>query len=145
MAGRFASPAAEREAPFFFSAEGVVVTGIMDHLCREPECWFVSDYKTNALRGRAVAEVAEPYGLQCVVYGLAALRAGAPAVQLDLVFLERPEEPVSVKYLSQDLTRLERELTQAFSGVVRGEYPRKVGDGCAFCSVAGVCGAMVAD
>ncbi len=77
---------------------GTVVSGIMDLLCKEPACWLVTDYKTNALRGRSVSEVAEPYGLQCAVYGLAALRAGAPAVQMDLVFLEEPGQPVTVRY-----------------------------------------------
>ena len=46
-------------------------------------------------RGARSAELAEAYALQGQVYCLAALRAGAPAVQMDLLFLERPREPVT--------------------------------------------------
>ncbi len=115
--------------PSSIAVGGTVVSGIMDLLCREPECWLVTDYKTNALRGRPVAEVAEPYALQCAVYGLAALRAGAPAVQMELLFLEDPSELVTVKYDAADVSRLERELIGAFSGLRQGSFPRRTGAG----------------
>jgi ATP-dependent exoDNAse (exonuclease V) beta subunit len=145
VAGRLSLVSAAREEPFFFAAGGTVVSGIMDLVCREPDCWLVADYKTNALRGRPVTEVAESYALQCAVYALAALRAGAPAVKMDLVFLESPGEVVTVRYGRDDVSRLERDLTQAFSGLRRGSFPRQAGKACERCSVAIVCGNMVAD
>ena len=131
VAGRLSLASAAREEPFFFAVGGTVVSGVMDLVCREPDCWLVADYKTNALRGRSVAEVAESYALQCAVYGLAALRAGAPAVQMDLVFLESPDEPVTVRYGRDDVSRLERELIEAFSGLRRGELPAAGAARCA--------------
>ncbi len=145
VAGRLGLESAAREAQFLYAVGGTVVSGIMDLLCREPECWLVTDYKTNALRGRPVAEVAEPYALQCAVYGLAALRAGAPSVQMDLLFLEDPSEMVSVNYDSVDVSRLERELIGAFSGLRQGSFPRQTGKECERCPVVAVCKAMVAD
>jgi len=144
-ADRLGSVDAEREAPFFFGSDGVVVTGVMDLVCRTDEGWLVTDYKTNALRGRAVAEAAEPYELQWQVYGLAALRAGAPSVQVDLVFLEKPDEPATVRYAREDTARLEHALSNAFSGLREGEFSRRIGDRCGFCPVAEVCRSMVGD
>ncbi len=145
VAGRLSLASAAREEEFFFAAGGTVVSGIMDLVCREPDCWLVADYKTNALRGRPVTEVAESYALQCSVYGLAALRAGAPAAQMDLVFLESPGEVVTVRYGRDDVSRLERELTQACGGLRRGDFTRQAGKVCEHCSVRAVCSDMVAE
>jgi ATP-dependent helicase/nuclease subunit A len=145
VASRLSSTSAAREEPFFFPVGGMVVSGVMDLVCRETERWLVADYKTNALRGRSVGEVAASYELQCAVYGLAALRAGAPSVQMDLLFLECPGEPVSVRYSGDDVPLLERELIEAISGLRRGGFPRQVGPVCGHCSVATVCSNMVAD
>jgi hypothetical protein len=145
VAVRLSLASAAREEPLFFALGGTVVSGIMDLVCREPECWLVTDYKTNALRGRSVAEVAEPYALQCALYGLAALRAGAPAVQMDLLFLESPEGLVTVQYGLDDIVRLERELIGTIAGLRQGNYPRQTGKECEQCSVATLCGNMVAD
>jgi hypothetical protein len=145
VANRLGQESATREVPFQYAVGGMVVAGIMDLLCREPGCWLVTDYKTNALRGRPVAEVAEPYSLQCAMYGLAALRAGAPAVRLETLFLEEPGAIVSVKYDSGDVSALERELIEAFSALRQGSFPRRTGRECERCPVAAVCKAMVAD
>ncbi len=142
---RLASPRSEAEVPFFFVSEGVRVTGIMDLVCRDEDCWYVTDYKTNSLRGRSIELVSQGYALQRAVYGLAALRAGAPAIQMELVFLERPGEPVSVKYHPADMPELEREFARAVLGMRQGHYARREGEECAHCSVRATCGRMVAE
>ncbi len=48
--------------------------------------------------GDRPAEVAEAYVLQAVIYCLAVLKAGAPAVRMEFLFLERPDEPVVFEY-----------------------------------------------
>jgi ATP-dependent helicase/nuclease subunit A len=144
-ADRLGLVSAAREVPFFYAVGGTVVSGIMDLLCREPGCWSVTDYKTNALRGRPIAEVAEPYALQCAVYGLAALRAGASAVQMDLLFLESPSELVSVRYDTGDAARLEKELVELLSGLQQDRFPRQEGKSCEHCPVVAVCATMVVD
>jgi ATP-dependent helicase/nuclease subunit A len=117
----------------------------MDLVCREPDCWLVTDYKTNTLRGRPVAEVAQPYASQCALYALAALRAGAPAVQMDLLFLENPKEPVTVLYTREDGLGLERDLLGSLTELRQGAFPRNVSEACERCGAAQVCMSMVAD
>jgi ATP-dependent helicase/nuclease subunit A len=145
VAGRLSSHLAAREESFFFSTAGMLVNGIMDLVCREPDCWLVTDYKTNALRGRSVVEVAQPYASQCALYALAALRAGAPAVQMDLLFLEDPSEPVTVRYTREDMPGLERDLLGSVTELRQGSFPRNVSEACERCGAAQICANMVAD
>jgi ATP-dependent helicase/nuclease subunit A len=81
------------------------------------------DYKTDALGGREPADVAEEkYGAQRLVYALAALRAGAPRVEVVHLFLERAAEPASVAYAACDVARLERELVGLAEGIVGARF-----------------------
>ncbi len=82
---------AAREAPFVFSIGDTLVSGVIDLMWSTEGVWHIVDYKTNALDGRALDEVAAGYELQGGIYALAALRAGAEAVSMDLLFLERPD------------------------------------------------------
>lgn len=136
-------PSVLREAPFAFAHGDAVVSGVMDAVRMDGDCWQVVDYKTNALGGRSVSELAEAYSLQAEVYCLAALRAGAEAVRMDLVFLERPEEPATARYGGEDLQLLEGSLDSALSGLRLREYPASLGPACARCAVAGVCQGMI--
>ena len=45
--------------------------------------------------------------MQAAVYCLAALKAGAPAVRMEFLFLEKPDEPVVFEYRQEDRERLE--------------------------------------
>lgn len=139
LVGLRASPSAVREAPFFFGQGETLVSGVMDLIRPEGELWRIVDYKTNALKGRSPAEVASSYEMQATVYCLAALRAGAPAVQMDFVFLEQPETPVSVRRSLEDLSALESELDRALEGLRRGEFPVRQGEACESCAVVSIC------
>jgi hypothetical protein len=126
-----------REERFRFLLAGVLVTGALDVLAREPDRMLVVDYKSDHLESLAPAEiVASQYLVQRLVYALALLRAGAERVEVVHVFLERPDEPVSAAFSLEDVPRLEAELSGLAAGVLRGEYVvtdtphREVCDGC---------------
>jgi hypothetical protein len=57
------------------------------------------------------------------IYGLACLRAGAPAVEVVHVFLERAGEPVVHRYEAADAPALERDLRERAAGLLAGEFP----------------------
>lgn len=138
-----------REAPFSFVKDGVSVQGVMDLVLQGDDRWCIVDYKSNALGGRAPIEVAQSYRLQAAVYSLAALRAGAPEVRMEFLFLERPGEPVIFESRQDDQAGLETVLADALTGIRQERFP--AGDGrspagggqaCAGCPVADLCRAM---
>ena len=85
-----------REAPFAFALEraggGPLVNGFLDVVALEPDGGvLIVDYKSDRLEGAEPAEIVErDYATQRVVYALAALRDGAPRVEVAYCFLERP-------------------------------------------------------
>jgi len=142
VAGMRSTPSTLREAPFFFAQGDTVVSGVMDLIYQGEECWRIVDYKTNRLGGRTPQEAAVAYRMQSVVYRLAALKAGAPAAQMDFVFLESPAEPVSMRSEQADATLLEAELSDALDGLRRGRFPACRGEMCSHCEVAEMCAGM---
>jgi ATP-dependent exoDNAse (exonuclease V) beta subunit len=122
-----------RELPFAFplelppaggDARSVLVEGSIDALCEEGEGLLVVDYKTDRLaRGADLEAVcAEAYSTQRLVYALAALRGGAPRVEVAHVFLERPNEPVLARYERAEGEELEAHLAVMVDGLVAGRY-----------------------
>src|SRR5207237_6555643 len=94
-----------REERFSFLLEpaGVPVMGILDVVAREGDRVLVVDYKSDRLEAAMPAAVVErAYGVQRLVYALAALAAGAVEVEVLHVFLERPDEPVSARFGRDD-------------------------------------------
>jgi ATP-dependent exoDNAse (exonuclease V) beta subunit len=104
------------------AAPSVLVNGFMDVHAVEPDGGvLVVDYKTDPLDGEDPAAVVErSYTTQRLVYGLAALRAGAPRVEVAYSFLEAPERPVAEVY--DDPAALEARLLELASGVLAGDY-----------------------
>ncbi len=105
-----------REHPFAFSLDGEsVISGIIDLLAREDDGgYLVVDYKSDRV-GPAddLSELVErEYGLQRLVYALAVLRGEGEAVEIVHWFLERPEEPVAVRFTAADRPGLEEELAE---------------------------------
>lgn len=136
------SSRALREVPFLFEHAGLLVSGVMDVLCSDGCPWRIIDYKTNRLGGRCPGELVKAYSLQAVVYCLAALRAGAAAVEMDFVFLERASEPVPFLYESSQQAELEAVLDQALSGLEQGEYEPRPDAHCGSCPVGELCGSV---
>jgi hypothetical protein len=119
------------ELPFAFTLEpgstpgrGLLVTGIVDVRAREGETTLVVDYKSDRLGGASPADLCERrYSTQRGIYALAALRSGAPRVEVVYCLLERPDELVTAAYTAADADRLERELVELAAGVIAGRFP----------------------
>jgi hypothetical protein len=85
---------------------------------------LVVDYKSDRLAPDAdLTEVVErDYGIQRRVYALAALRDGAPRVEVAYAFLERADEPAVTTYVPADAERLQGELEAIAAGVLAGTF-----------------------
>ncbi len=115
-----------REERFaFLLASGVLMNGTFDVLAEEePGGMLVVDYKTDRLHGGdPEAAVQRAYTDQQQIYALAALRAGARTVEVAHVFLEAPEQPVSVSFVPADAQLLEGELERLVAGVLQRRFP----------------------
>ena len=114
-----------REHAFTVALGDTLLTGIVDVLAQERGGQLVVDYKTDALDPATdlAAYVDRHYGVQRRVYALAALRGGAPRVEVAYAFLERPQEPVSERFEAADAEALEAHLRALAAGLLAGEYP----------------------
>ena len=105
----------------------------MDVLAREADgCLLVVDYKSDRLEESEQLEAAveRDYGLQRLIYALAALRDGAAAVEVVHWFLERPAEPVAARYPAADRLELEERLAARLArassrGFAVSEHPHR--------------------
>ena len=115
------------EAPFSFTLDvaggGPLVTGFLDVVATEPDGGvLIVDYKSDRLEGAAPVDVVErDYATQRTVYALAALRDGAPTVEVAYCFLERPAEPVVATFT--DAPALAEHLAGLAAGLLDGRYP----------------------
>jgi hypothetical protein len=113
----------EERFSFLLEPSGVPVTGILDVVAREGDGLLVVDYKSDRLEGTMPATIVErEYGIQRLVYALAALAAGAAEVEVVHVFLEAPDEPVSARFGRDDSALLERELAAKARGVLSWDF-----------------------
>jgi ATP-dependent helicase/nuclease subunit A len=120
--------AVRREAGFAFAMEpaggGPLVNGFVDVMAAEPAGRLIVDYKSDRLEGAEPAEVVDrDYATQRVVYALAALRDGAPRVDVAYCFLERPGEPVIRSFTAADADALAEQVLQLARGVLDERYP----------------------
>ena len=117
-----------REAPFAFALEraggGPLVNGFLDAVAYEDDDGaLIVDYKSDRLEGAEPEELVErDYTTQRIVYALAALRDGAPRVEVAYCFLERPAEPVSCEFTAADEPALAEQLAGLAGGVLEGRY-----------------------
>ena len=85
---------------------------------------LIVDYKSDRLDGAEPEAVVEAgYATQRIVYALAALREGAPAVEVAYCFLERPEVAVGARFEPRDIPALAERLTRLAEGVLEGRHP----------------------
>ena len=133
-------PGARPERPFAFEHDGVLLHGRLDVLQLDGEHAVVVDYKTNSLAEGTPEEIVEQdYRLQRLVYALACFRAGAHEVEVVYHFLERPDAVVSSVFRIDELTELERELSEAIAKINAGEFrPTPSEFICAGCPVLDV-------
>jgi ATP-dependent exoDNAse (exonuclease V) beta subunit len=123
------------ERSFAFEHDGVLIHGRLDVFHEADGRALVIDYKTNVLEDASPAEVVErEYRLQRLVYAIACLRAGATEVEVVYQFLERPSDVVTQSYLTEDLSALEAELSEAIAAIQSGEFRPTPSDyACATC------------
>ncbi len=154
IAGALAAPGAarlagavalRREYPFAFTLTGaaangavdhagaVLVNGVIDLLAEESDgSRLVIDYKSDRIGSEEdlAALVEREYGIQRLVYALAVLREGAPAVEVVHWFLERPEEWLLARYSEADQSELEELLAARIDsararGFAVSEHPHR--------------------
>jgi ATP-dependent helicase/nuclease subunit A len=118
-----------REAPFAFALEpgpgSLLVHGVVDVLATEADgSVLVVDYKTDRLGDAEPEALTErDYGTQRLVYALAALREGAPRVEVAHCYLERPDETALATFTARDADALAERLVGVAGGVLRAEFP----------------------
>lgn len=111
------------EVPLLIDLGRVTLSGSADLLLPDDDPPLVLDYKTNALRGRSPAEVAQEYGIQRDLYSLAVARAtGSGLVDTAYVFLEKPDEPVVMRLDEADLEAASEELTAMVREIEAGRF-----------------------
>jgi hypothetical protein len=114
----------EQRFAFVLAVGTPMVTGVFDVLAREGAGRaLVVDYKTDRLGGAdPEGIVRERYDGQRLIYAVAALRAGVQTVEIEHLFLERPDRPVTHTFTAGELTALERELQRRTAGILRREF-----------------------
>lgn len=113
---------ARAEVPFALAVAGTVVRGRMDLLDPGTATPVVIDFKSDALAGRAPAELGERYEVQRLVYALAAAEASrAGAARAIHLFLEAPDEPVVEELDAARLAAARERLERLVEAIRRGE------------------------
>ena len=136
LARRIAAlPGARAERPFTFEHDGVLLHGRIDVFQLADGRALVVDYKTNVLGDLAPAEVVDgEYRAQRLVYALACFRAGTDDVEIVYQFLERPDDLVSARFVRDDVTALEADLSEAIARIRSGVFEPKPSDfACSGC------------
>jgi ATP-dependent exoDNAse (exonuclease V) beta subunit len=121
-----AAASLHREHAFaFVLAGGPLVNGFVDVIAEERDgTALIVDYKSDRVGDSDPEALIEGgYGTQRRIYALAALRAGAAAVEVAHVFLERPGEPAVARYEQADADALDAQLRAQAAPLIEGEYP----------------------
>jgi ATP-dependent helicase/nuclease subunit A len=126
LAVRLRAGGVRREHPFAFalSPSLPLVTGVLDALLVAPAGTLVVDYKSDRVSPEEDLEalVLRLYGAQRLLYALAALRAGAPRVEVVHWFLSRPQEWVTATFTAAEAPALETELLERAARVRRAGF-----------------------
>ncbi len=115
-----------REQRFAFAVGETLITGVFDVLAREDRFnqVLVVDYKSDRIAGASPHAIVEArYRAQRTLYALAALKLGAPAVEVLHLFLEAPEDPVTALFRASDVPTLEADLLNRVAGPLAGNFP----------------------
>jgi len=117
----------EHEFSFELDTPGrPLLVGTIDALGLEADgTWLVVDVKTDRVDPGADldAVVDAQYAIQRALYALAALRAGAPRVEVVHLFLEAPDTAPATTYTPADAPRLEAAVARLAGRLAAGEYP----------------------
>jgi ATP-dependent exoDNAse (exonuclease V) beta subunit len=127
LGDRLASaPRVWREYPFAFSLgdDRPLMTGVVDLIAHEMGgSWLVVDYKSDRVGDADLQALTErAYGVQRRVYGLAALRGGALTVDVVHWYLQRPAEPVTVRFAADEADALAAGLSDRVALLRAGRF-----------------------
>ena len=117
----------------------MTVSGVMDLAWADEDAWQVVDYKTNRLAGHTPQTAGESYRPQARVYALALLLAGARAVSMHFLFLERPQEPYVLHFEPSDIQALQMNLDNELAGLLDADFSAPAGIACEDCPVVQLC------
>ncbi len=111
------------EVPFVLGVGGTVIRGQIDLLAEGPRGErTVVDFKTDALRERAPAQLAGRYAAQREVYALAAAGADRAPVRAVHLFLEDAGEPVIEEFAPEGLDAARQRLEAMIAGIRGGRF-----------------------
>jgi len=130
LCARLAAAADVRtEESFAFELAGAeLLRGSLDVAGRERDgTLLIVDYKTDRVAADVdaaglAARVQRDYAIQRLVYALAGIASGAPAVEVAHCFLRRPELVVSTRLDASERERLERELAERLGPLRAGRF-----------------------
>ncbi len=127
LARRLGASEVHREQPFafVFDPSQPMVSGVIDALCKEREgSYLVVDYKSDTVGEDEDLDalVEELYGVQRLVYALAAFHDGAREVEVVHWFLARAEVAVYASFDAAQRSALEGELRRRIEAVRSGGY-----------------------
>jgi ATP-dependent helicase/nuclease subunit A len=129
-----------REEAFAFTLDnGELLRGFIDVCGVEADgTLLVVDYKTDRLTAETDvgARIERDYAVQRLVYALACLQGGAPAVEVAYCFLRAPQAVVSTVYAAEDLPSLQADLHARLTALRSGRFdvtPLPGPDRCATC------------
>jgi ATP-dependent exoDNAse (exonuclease V) beta subunit len=101
----------------------LLVNGFLDVYAQEAGGVLIVDYKTDSLEGTDPEALCErQYSIQRLIYALAALRSGAPRVEVAYCFLERPDSTVARTWAAAEAGALEAKLLELAGGVIEGRF-----------------------
>ncbi|MBN1337144.1 MAG: UvrD-helicase domain-containing protein [Deltaproteobacteria bacterium] len=108
------------ELPFRLSLGDLVLSGVIDRLCREPEGWLVLDWKSGSL-DRSAEDEARAYRWQLLVYSLAAERIlDEPVRRAALYFTEAGRLHAFPAWIDADFEAVEVRLAEIARFVAAG-------------------------
>lgn len=114
----------DTESGFTLLLGGALLTGTADlHAVLPDGTHLLVDWKTHLLGDRRPVDVMPDYVLQRALYGLAALRAGAPRAELAWVFTDALDDPQTRHVVPADIPVLEAEVRDALAGLAAPERP----------------------
>ena len=139
LLAEFAEVPVQAELPFVVGLGETVVRGQIDLLVPAADDGVptVIDYKTDALRGRPPAELAERYRAQREVYAIAA--GSEHGARVAHVFLEAPDDPVIATLDGPELTAARDRLERMIAAMHEGRFevaPEPYAELCLGCPAA---------
>ncbi len=129
------------ELPFILRLDGVIINGAIDLVYRANGRWRVIDYKTTHIaarnRNKQLEEMREHYRPQVEVYALATARMFKTDCVDAALYLTDIGEEIAFSYTTDDLERVEQEMTEEVRRMAAGspaEFPPGKHADCESCA-----------